>query len=106
MTHITGHDRSQTLLLPESLDEYVGAENPVALYIDGVYHGPATILLNEFNDVDHIEISKGPQGTLFGRNATAGAVQIFTKSASLDLVVRPTCWAERSPFLMCSFIPH
>jgi transposase len=29
MTHITGHDRSQTLLLPESLDDYVGPENPV-----------------------------------------------------------------------------
>ena len=29
MTHITGHDRSQTLLLPEALDDYVGRENPV-----------------------------------------------------------------------------
>ena len=29
MTHITGHDRSQTLLLPEALDDYVGPENPV-----------------------------------------------------------------------------
>ena len=60
----------------------VGAENPVALYIDGVYHGPATILLNEFNDVERVEVSKGPQGTLFGRNATGGAVQIFTKEPS------------------------
>lgn len=62
----------------------IGAEEPVALYIDGVYHGPATILLNEFNDVDNIEVLKGPQGTLFGRNATAGAIQIVTKGPSFD----------------------
>ncbi len=39
MTHITGHDRSQTLLLPESLDDYVGPENPVRFieaFVDNV----------------------------------------------------------------------
>ena len=39
MPHITGHDRSQTLLLPESLDEYVGAENPIRFieaFVDGL----------------------------------------------------------------------
>src|SRR6202048_915011 len=39
MTHITGHDRSQTLLLPESLDDYVGPENPVRFieaFVDGI----------------------------------------------------------------------
>ena len=39
MSHITGHDRSQSLLLPESLDEYVGAENPVRFidaFVDGL----------------------------------------------------------------------
>jgi transposase len=39
MTHITGHDRSQTLLLPESLDDYVGSENPVRFidaFVDGL----------------------------------------------------------------------
>jgi iron complex outermembrane receptor protein len=62
----------------------VGAENPIALYIDGVYHGPAALLLNEFNDVERIEVLKGPQGTLFGRNATGGAVQIFTRDPSFE----------------------
>ena len=38
MPHITGHDRCQTLLLPESLDEYVGAENPVR-FIDAFVEG-------------------------------------------------------------------
>ena len=39
MTHIAGHDRSQTLLLPESLDEYVGQDNPVRFvdaFVDGL----------------------------------------------------------------------
>jgi len=39
MTHISGHDRSQTLLLPESVDEYVGPENPVRFidaFVDGL----------------------------------------------------------------------
>jgi transposase len=39
MTHISGHDRSQTLLLPESLDDYVGSENPVRFieaFVDGL----------------------------------------------------------------------
>jgi hypothetical protein len=34
MTHIAGHDRSQTLLLPESLDDYVGTENPVRFIVE------------------------------------------------------------------------
>jgi transposase len=39
MTHMTGHDRSQTLLLPELLDEYVGPDNPVRFvdaFVDGL----------------------------------------------------------------------
>jgi transposase len=39
MAHITGHDRSQTLLLPESLDDYVGSDNPVRFidaFVDGL----------------------------------------------------------------------
>src|SRR5579864_1507980 len=39
MTHLTGHDRSQTLLLPESLDDYIGPENPVRFieaFVDGL----------------------------------------------------------------------
>jgi iron complex outermembrane receptor protein len=59
-----------------------GAENPNALYIDGIYYGVQSALLNDFADIDRIEVLKGPQGTLFGRNATGGAIQIFTKNPS------------------------
>lgn len=56
-----------------------GIENPIALYIDGVYYGaPASSLLT-LNNVAQIEVLKGPQGTLFGRNATGGLIQITTR---------------------------
>ncbi|MDB5714509.1 MAG: TonB-dependent receptor [Sphingomonadales bacterium] len=61
-----------------------GAENPNALYIDGIYYGAQPVLANDFGDIERVEILKGPQGTLFGRNATGGAIQIFTKQPSFD----------------------
>jgi iron complex outermembrane recepter protein len=56
-----------------------GVENPVALYIDGVYiaNPPSGIL--SLNNIDRIEVDKGPQGTLFGRNATGGLIQVITR---------------------------
>jgi iron complex outermembrane receptor protein len=59
-----------------------GSDNPIALYIDGVYEGTQAGASIDLPDVDRIEVSKGPQGTLFGRNSTGGAIQIFTKSPS------------------------
>lgn len=64
--------------------QYVGPgnEQPVALYIDGFYTPDASASLLELNNVDRVEVLKGPQGTLFGRNATGGLVQIVTKDPS------------------------
>lgn len=59
-----------------------GSDNPIALYIDGVYEGTQAGASIDLPDVERIEVSKGPQGTLFGRNSTGGAIQIFTKSPS------------------------
>ena len=59
-----------------------GSDNPIALYIDGVYEGTQAGASIDLPDVDHIEVSKGPQGTLFGRNSTGGAIQIFTRAPS------------------------
>ena len=55
-------------------------ENPVALYIDGVYLPQQREGLRELPDVTQIAVLKGPQGTLFGRNATGGVIQITTKT--------------------------
>lgn len=55
-----------------------GLEQPVATYIDGVYIASAPASLMTLNNVDRIEVLKGPQGTLFGRNATGGLIQVVT----------------------------
>jgi iron complex outermembrane receptor protein len=56
-----------------------GQESPSAMYVDGVYYAELPGLNFSFNNIDRIEVLKGPQGTLFGRNATGGLVQIVTK---------------------------
>jgi iron complex outermembrane recepter protein len=55
-----------------------GDEPSVALYVDDVYMPAGSASIGKFNSMDHIEVEKGPQGTLFGRNATGGVVQLFT----------------------------
>jgi iron complex outermembrane receptor protein len=60
----------------------VGNESSVATYVDGVYIGSINASLFELNNIDHIEVLKGPQGTLFGRNATGGVIQIITRDPS------------------------
>jgi iron complex outermembrane recepter protein len=56
-----------------------GREPSVAVYVDDVYMPYGGAALANFNSIDRIEVEKGPQGTLFGRNATGGVVQVFTK---------------------------
>ncbi len=57
-------------------------EQSVATYVDGVYLGSPIGNIFTFNDIDRIEVLKGPQGTLFGRNATGGVIQIITRDPS------------------------
>nr|WP_321361532.1 TonB-dependent receptor [uncultured Hyphomonas sp.] len=58
----------------------IAAESSVAIYIDGVYQPSVYANVFEFNGLERIEVLKGPQGTLFGRNATGGVVQVITKA--------------------------
>ncbi len=55
-----------------------GSDKEVSQYIDGVYIGSALGSVFDLPDVSQIEVLKGPQGTLFGRDATAGAISITT----------------------------
>lgn len=59
-------------------------ENPVSLYIDGVYLPQQREGLRELPDVEQIAVLKGPQGTLFGRNATGGVIQITTRQPTQE----------------------
>lgn len=67
-----------------------GADNPVAVYVDGVYQSAASALLFEFDNIDRIEVLRGPQGTLFGRNATGGAIRVTTQMPDYDPELRTT----------------
>ena len=62
----------------------VGADSSVAIYVDGVYTPRFTSALNNFVDVERVELVKGPQGTLYGRNATGGAINIVTRQPSAE----------------------
>jgi iron complex outermembrane receptor protein len=59
-----------------------GDQGATAFYIDGVYIPDLWGDIFSFNNIDRVEVLKGPQGTLFGRNAAGGVVQIITKDPS------------------------
>jgi iron complex outermembrane receptor protein len=60
----------------------IATDSPVGIYVDGVYAGKTGGALMNFVDVQRIEVIKGPQGTLFGRNSAAGAISISTNEPS------------------------
>jgi len=60
-------------------------ENPVALYVDGVYYAHQVGSIFALNNIEQVEVDKGPQGTLFGRNATGGLIQVTTDKPTQEL---------------------
>lgn len=63
-----------------------GLESSVGVFIDGVYQSRPGIALGDLLDLERLEILRGPQGTLFGRNTSAGALNITTKRPDLTKV--------------------
>ena len=59
-----------------------GIEPGVGLYIDGVFYARPAAATLDFLDVERIEVLRGPQGTLFGKNTTAGAINVTTRRPS------------------------
>jgi iron complex outermembrane recepter protein len=64
-----------------------GDEPSVAFYVDDVYEPAAAASLANFSSLDRIEVDKGPQGTVFGRNATGGVVQVLTRNPTPEPAV-------------------
>jgi iron complex outermembrane recepter protein len=61
-----------------------GLESSVAVFVDGVYRSRSGIGLNELGEIERIEVLRGPQGTLFGRNASAGLIHIISKKPEFE----------------------
>ncbi len=60
-----------------------GIEPGVGLYVDGVFYARPAAATLDFLDVERIEVLRGPQGTLFGKNTTAGAINVTTRKPTL-----------------------
>ena len=61
-----------------------GLDTSVGVYIDGVYLGRPGMALSDLIDVDRVEVLRGPQGTLFGRNNSAGVLNITTRGPEFE----------------------
>ena len=62
----------------------IGASNSVATYVDGVYISSSIDAFQRFNDVERVEVLRGPQAVLYGRNATGGALIITSRAPTFD----------------------
>ena len=62
----------------------VGVEPSVGVFIDGVYRSRSASAISDLPNIQRIEVLRGPQSTLFGKNASAGVVSVITEEASFD----------------------
>jgi len=61
------------------ISSQAGTGSPVAGHVDGIYLGSSHLALARMFDLERIEVLKGPQGTLYGRNATGGTINFITR---------------------------
>lgn len=61
-----------------------GLESSVGVFIDGVYRNRSGVAIDELGEVERIEVLRGPQGSLFGRNTSAGLIHVVTKGPNTE----------------------
>lgn len=84
LTSIVGDNTPIFALRGVSMSDYsLNQSSPVATYYDEVYKGNFAFLGVSMYDLERVEVLKGPQGTLYGKNTTGGAVNLITRTAKL-----------------------
>ena len=84
-TNTTGDSTPLFSLRGISMSDYsLNQDGPIATYYNEVYKGNPALLGLGFFDVDHLEVLSGPQGTLYGKNTTGGAVNLIMRAPTFD----------------------
>lgn len=87
----TGSSSSQPVIVMRGIigaNTANGTDSPIATYVDGIYHSRLVGMGFDTADLERVEILRGPQGTLYGKNSTGGAINFITAGPKGELYLR------------------